>query len=174
VDSSCKQAGLVSYIACFFCACTLFSSENLIPFPQTYYCLLHLYHVVILRCHIRLCSRLWRDADWLRACHRSPKAMHRCVFISSPGQSPSALTRRLILLQSSIASRMSQWPVSHPPLLFANCVYFFARRDNNASCSAIEQNAGVNRTALECMNPGLNCMFLEGVLYSTQFQERAS
>jgi hypothetical protein len=61
------------------------------------------------------------------------------------------------------------------PFLFANCIRSLASRQDNATCAAIEQQTEVTPTALESMNPGINCKFFEGASYGrTQFQGTAS
>ena len=101
----------------------------------------------------------------------------QCIGMSSfpclAGQCPRELTgRSLDLIQRSIASRMSHRRVPSIFPIRANCICSLAFRQDNATCAAIEQQTEVTPTALESMNPVINCKFLEGVSYRTRFQEQ--
>jgi hypothetical protein len=97
--------------------------------------------------------------------------MHRYVSISVPSQSREELTGRSIPYRG-VSRVVCPDGVSDLPFLFTYCICSFVPSENNASCSAIGQQAGIDQSSILAMNPGINCTFLEGVSYSAQFQDQ--
>jgi hypothetical protein len=53
------------------------------------------------------------------------------------------------------------------PVDFANVLLFLVPRDG-ANCTSIAQQAGVNQSTIQSLNPGVNCAF-----FRTHFSGRA-
>lgn len=118
-------------------------------------------HHAHLHCQPCLRSRFGFHADW--PCTGSEQwwwsatAMHRYAFISINLLSPWKLTVLLRCIQRNTMFRKSLTTVSRPGICLR--VLFLVSREGGSDCSSIGQQAGVNPSMIQSMNPSIDCTF---------------